>query len=358
MPRRAARLTDLTRDVRAIETAFAVGPLVVRRYLADGWMNWNWQVTAGDKEYVLRRILAIPADVARSILALMPVLQGRHVPVQLPVRSSDGDTVIVTGGRCYSLTPWADGDHRSGLDLSLPGVTALGRLAGTIHQALAELPTARGLPPPPERLELTVQDAEEAARRIVRVERAVAELCSPDRFDVTVRAMLRRRLELLARWRHLQPAEASPAGPFGRVHGDLNIRNLLFQGEDVVAVLDWDRMRITPYAEELVKAAVAFCGTASGALDLARVSAFTAGYRAVVPLNGDAIADAVTRQWWKRATDAWPAEFRYLRVDRSQRIARILAQDERTLHWWTSHLDEVTAAFTAWSWPERLPAWI
>jgi len=259
---------DLEADLPLLEDAFALGPIVVRRYLANGWMNRNWQVAAGDSRYVLKRILAISAGTARSIFAVMPVLNSRAVPVCLPVRSATGETVVVVNDRCYS-------------------------------------------------------------------------------HDFMVRTLLRRRLELLGEHSRLRPETAAPVGPFGRVHGDLNPRNLLFRGEDVVAVLDWDRMRVSPYAQEVVKAGMAFFGSASGVPDLTRMSAFAAAYRSVRPLDEAALADAVARLWWKRITDVWPAEFRYMRGDRSERIVSMFVLDERTLEWWTRHLADVTAAFAS-----------
>ncbi len=340
-------LADLEADLPLLEDAFALGPIVVRRYLATGWMNRNWQVAAGDGFYVLRRILAIPASTARSILAVMSALNNQAVPVCLPVRSATGETVVTVNERCYCLTPWIEGVHRPGNDLSMPGVMSLGRLVGAIHQALAGLPADFDPPSAPEGSDAKVASADDAIHLITRIDRIIGGLCAPERHDLMARTLLRRRLELLGEHSHLRPETLAPAGSFGRVHGDLNPRNLLFRGEDVVAVLDWDRMCVSPYAREVVRAGIAFFGSASGIQDLARVSAFTAAYRTVLPLDEAALADAVSRLWWKRITDVWPAEFRYVRSDRSERIARMFVLDERAIQWWTRHLDDVTAAFAS-----------
>ncbi|MBV9141769.1 MAG: phosphotransferase [Pseudonocardiales bacterium] len=115
-------------------------------------MNRNWVVAADSGRYVLRRILDVPVATARSVFAAVSWLASRSVPVVLPVRTVNGDTVVDVEGRCYCLVPWVDGAHRAGCDLSLPAVARLGHLVGTIHQALADLPGECGLPPVPDTL--------------------------------------------------------------------------------------------------------------------------------------------------------------------------------------------------------------
>lgn len=58
-----------------------------------------------------------------------------------------------------------------------------------------------------------------------------------------------------------------------------------------------------PFAEEVVRTAQVWFTLPEGQLDLERVSAFTAGYRAVVALEGEALLDAEARLWWKRASE-------------------------------------------------------
>lgn len=338
-------LADLPADFPALETAFSLPPISEYRYLTDGWMNRNWVIAAGSGRYVLRRILDVPAATARSVFAAMSWLACRSVPVVLPIRAVDGDTVVDVKGRCYCLVPWVEGVHRAGCDLSLPAVARLGRLVGMIHQALADVPDECGLPPVPDALEVRVADVAATEERIGHIDRIIASIAEPTPYDVRVRALLRRRVELLRGHAHLRPAATAPLGPFGRIHGDLNMRNLLFRGEEVVAVLDWDRMRVGAYADEVVRTGQVVFGGEGGVLDLERIAVFSAAYRRVVPVDGEALAGAVGRLWWKRLTDVWPVEFRYVRGDPSERIAGLFPPGEQVLEWWTCHLEEVREAF-------------
>jgi homoserine kinase type II len=338
-------LADLPADLPALEAAFSLPPISGHRYLADGWMNRNWEVFAGSGRYVLRRILDIPAATARSILAAVSWLASRPVPVAVPVRTVNGDTVVDLEGRRYCLIPWVDGKHRVGGELSLPAVARLGHLVGTIHQALADVPGECGLTPVPDTLKVRITDAAAAEELIGRIDRIIAGIAEPTPYDVRVRALLRRRVELLRGHAHLRSAVTASLGPFGRIHGDLNMRNLLFRGEEVVAVLDWDRMRVGAYVDEVVRSGQVVFGGEDGVLDLERVAVFSAAYRRVIPVAGQALADAVSRLWWKRLTDVWPVEFRYMRGEPSERIAGLFPPGEQVLEWWTRHLKEVRDAF-------------
>lgn len=216
---------------------------------------------------------------------------------------------------------------------------------GTIHQALTDVPGECGLSPVPDALEVRITEAAAAEVLIGHINRIIAGIAEPTPYDVGVRALLQRRLELLGGHAHLRPAVRAPLGPFGRIHGDLNVRNLLFRGEEVVAVLDWDRMRVGAYVDEVVRTGQAVFGGEAGALDLERIAVFSAAYRRVVPVAREALADAVGRLWWKRLTDVWPVELRYVRGEPSERIAGLFPPGEQVLEWWTRHLKEVRDAF-------------
>ncbi|MDX3114964.1 phosphotransferase [Streptomyces sp. B21-097] len=100
----------------------------------------------------------------------------------------------------------------------------------------------------------------------------------------------------------LRPQHGIPEGARGWTHGDFQYRNLLWEGEDLAAVLDWDRVGVRPYEEEAVRTAQVQFGV-DGVFDLDRVSAFVSGYRSVMLVDVTALVDGARRLWWKRMTD-------------------------------------------------------
>ncbi|MFD4322787.1 phosphotransferase [Streptomyces sp. NPDC058548] len=53
----------------------------------------------------------------------------------------------------------------------------------------------------------------------------------------------------------MRPRGDVPAGPHGWTHSDFQYRNLLCAGGELTAILDWDRLGVRPYAEEVVRTA-------------------------------------------------------------------------------------------------------
>ena len=92
---------------------------------------------------------------------------------------------------------------------------------------------------------------------------------------------------------HLRPDEGALVGPAGWTHGDFHDLNMLWDAGQVSAVLDWGRLGVQPLAGEVVRSATMLFGYGDDrGLDTSRVTAFTCGYRAVVPLAGEQLVDA------------------------------------------------------------------
>ena len=163
-------------------------------------------------------------------------------------------------------------------------------------------------------------------------------------FDTAAAAALDHRRVLIGKYADLRPRHETAEGGQGWTHGDFQYRNLLWRDGELAAVLDWDRLAVRPYAEEVVRTAQVQFGVA-GVFDLDRVSAFVGGYRSVVPLDSSALVDGARRLWWKRMTDFWQLEFHYGRGDFS--CDELFIADEALLHWWTDRLDQVEDVFAA-----------
>jgi Ser/Thr protein kinase RdoA (MazF antagonist) len=268
-------------------------------------------------------------------------------PAPAPLETLGGEPVVAVGDGFYCALPWVDGDQIPGDALSIAQAAQLGAVLGRIHCALGPAAVKAGLEAPAGDLVAKVPDAgvvDAAMRRFLDVIDALPE---PDRFDADAAVTLHRRRELLAKHRGEKPATNRPLGPAGWTHGDFQPLNLLWSGNSVAAVLDWDRVAYRSYGEEVVRSANYLFPAAGGsALDLERIAAFVAAYRTEVPqftrADGD---DAVERMWWRRLTDLWHLEFRYDRGDTS--CDHLYGTSCLGLEWWTERRDLVRGAFAA-----------
>ncbi|MFH8403050.1 phosphotransferase [Streptomyces anulatus] len=346
----AVRKTHLpASDLAELTGLFGIGEVLDRRHLADGLMNVNWRLDTPTGRFALKRVTDVPLDRLRRNLAVLPVLVEHAVPACAPLPTVTGDVVAEVGGSGYCLFPWSDGEHVRGVDLPLAQVADLGAHLARLHMALGRAADVANLPPVPAEITVEVTTPAGAVRKVDRLTEVVSARGSRDTFDGAAAMALEQRRLLLDRYADLRPESDTPAGPHGWTHGDFQYRNLLRTGGELAAVLDWDRLGVRPYAEEVVRSAqVQF--NMEGVFDLERVSAFVAGYRSVNLLAPDVLVDAARRLWWKRMTDFWQLEFHYDRDDRS--CDDLFLADEALLHWWTERLDVVERAFAPGEGPQ------
>ncbi|MFJ8804009.1 phosphotransferase [Streptomyces sp. NPDC102487] len=329
-------LVELTSD-------FGLGEVRGRRFLADGLMNANWRIDTAAGVYALKRVTDVSLDRLWRNLGVLASLADDGLPVTGPVATVSGSLVAEVGGGVWCLFPWAAGVHIRGIDLSLEQATELGMQLARLHVGLGRACVRGLLPAVPDVMPADVTMPERAVEKSERLSRAVREKGTGSGFDVAAAAALEQRCELIGKYADRQPKDTSPVGALGWTHGDVQYRNLLWEGGELAALLDWDRVGVRPLAEEVARTAQVQFGV-GGVFDLARVSAFVRGYRSVVPVEAVALADGVRRLWWKRMTDYWQLEFHYDRSDHS--FDELFTADEALLNWWTDRYRQVEDAFT------------
>ncbi|WP_329581960.1 phosphotransferase [Kitasatospora sp. NBC_01250] len=342
---RGARFGEIVDDLRVISESFGLGEVRECSFLAAGLMNGNWRLDTAEGSFALKRIVDVPLPLARRNLGVVAALADSGLPVGRARLASSGDSVVEIDGRGYCLLPWTEGSHLSGTDLTLDQAAELGVQLGSIHRGLNSGTVSAALPEAPQRLAASVTTPEAAVQEADRLLALIDGRESRTPFDDEAAVELGRRKMLLSKYGHQRPATEVATGPIGWTHGDVQHRNVLWRGGKIAGVIDWDRIRVRPFGEEVARTATVQFGGEDGFLDLERTSAFVAGYRSVVPISAEALADAVERLWWKRMSDYWQLVFHYDRDDHS--CDHLFLPAERFLAWWTERREAVQQAFAA-----------
>lgn len=315
------------------------------RYLAEGLMNRNWRVSSQRGDFAVKQIVDVSLPLARRNLAVVAALAADGVPAAVATPSAAGELVVEIEERGYALFPWIPGDHIPGVDLAEPQAYELGTVLGGIHLGLNQA-RQNLLPDKPTSLRASVPTPEAALGEADRFAGlALADAQAGSDFGRQVVTFLGQRRVLLDKYAALRPTSDEPRGAFGWRHGDFHHLNVKWLDGRVQGVLDWDRIRVGNFGEEVVRSSTLIFGRESGDLDLVGVRAFVNGYRSITPLGNEDLADALQRLWWKRMCDYWQLEFHYDRGDRS--CDHLFISASLFLDWWTNHLDEVQFAFTA-----------
>jgi homoserine kinase type II len=258
--------------------------------------------------------------------------------VPAPRTTRGGDSLTEVDGDWYAMIGWLPGLHRTGSLLSLTACRRLGELVGRLHTGLREV-----LPDAPSSLADDPPRVADTAAKLDRLARAAA--ARRDDFDIFAASEIAWRHRLLHQVGELRPQTEAAVRPVGWTHGDLNGLNLLFTGELVSGVLDWDRLDVRPYGLEVVRTATLLFGTGDhrGA-DLRRIAAFAAGYRAHIAISDDALRDAAHRRWWALVCDTWFLRLHY--EERDPSCDHLFRSSGILLRWWTEHRDDLDAALT------------
>jgi Ser/Thr protein kinase RdoA (MazF antagonist) len=219
-------------DLLSIAGRFAVtGVPWASESHAEGHINDTWFIDTDERRrYVLQRInphvFADPAAVAENTARVVAHIRGRTTDLVPPfVAARDGTASVNVDGSVYRMLGYVAGRSLDGLETSAQAESA-GAAFGAFQQALADYDRTGHQAPIPHFHELDLQlrrlDEVLAAPRAERHREAANEIALAQRY----RAMV----------------VAEDLGPFGMIHGDGKVTNLIFEAasDRIVAVLDLD----------------------------------------------------------------------------------------------------------------------
>ena len=228
----------------------------------------------------------------------------RGVPVIAPLATRDGQTAWESHGRWVCVYPFVEGGHLRRGTIRPEGARVLGRLQGRLHRVLADLPSI-------ERPNHEMNwDTETSIAALSRVDDLIRYYPAPSEDRLRAQKLLRDQLAMLEsdlprpasdfQWPRLQP-----------VHGDYHDRNVLIgEGNEVVAVLDWERVSLYAPGFEVLRALSFMQLTDADVL-----APYLTGYaeEARIPAEESALA---VEAWWQSAMhNTWAFTEVFIRGD-------------------------------------------
>jgi homoserine kinase type II len=232
-----------------------------------GAVNTNYHVWAGGRRWFLRLNEGKTEADARFEAEVLRYLQDARFPVASLLPASDGRAWVPVAGKPAFLFSYAAGEEVA-IAAADPGrCERIGEQLGRLHDLAGGFGGDRPNPYAPERVRGWIAGLEPAGAG-----------------DGEVAAALPLLRDELAR------SERLPSAPRGLVHGDLFVENVLWVGDRVSAVLDWEMSCVDPFAFDLGVAVNAWCYT--DRFEPARAASLVEGYRSRRRLEA-ASADAL-----------------------------------------------------------------
>ena len=235
-----------------------------------GLINTHWLAERGEERVVFRRYNAVRTrETALWEQDLAAFAASRGWPTAPTLPSNRGERLVEHGGRLWSALPFRPGKELMTGDAAY--YRRLGELIARLHVDLAEFPVAGQRPGFGTTVELDawVRPYDSASFE------ELAELLNAE--DAELGAALRRERERSLR--ELQDAGYGSLPPLP-VHGDFQDFNLLWTGDELTGLLDFDFARRDAQVCDLATMLVPFLP-----LDPNLAAALFAGYRTVRELS-------------------------------------------------------------------------
>jgi Ser/Thr protein kinase RdoA (MazF antagonist) len=123
-------------DLRLVAAAFELGSVRQARFLPEGLISRNWQITADRGVFALKQIRDAPLPQARRNLRVVVALHAAGIPAFEPALTVTGDTVAEAGSHGYCLSWWIKGRHLHGTQLTSGQARHAGAVLGRVHESL------------------------------------------------------------------------------------------------------------------------------------------------------------------------------------------------------------------------------
>ena len=201
-------------------------------------------------KYLLKR-RALGHDIRNQVEfahEVQKLLEENRFPVAGLVRSLDGDTFVEHDNRIYELFRFINGKR---FDKSNPAAAESGRILAHFHDILRDFPYE------PSVKKKSFHQGEQFFSIISEVSQVLKKHESIEELDgmVDTIAFLREQYEVA-----YQKVESAcfTSMPTGIVHGDWHPGNTLYKNGEIIAVIDFDSLRISPRITDIANGALQF----------------------------------------------------------------------------------------------------
>jgi Ser/Thr protein kinase RdoA (MazF antagonist) len=279
--------------IAAVAAEFELGPIEDIARPPTGTMNETYLVRAGGRRVVLRRHRRTDRSLVEREHEIMAHARERGIPIPSALRTRSGNRIVQYDGKWHSVFTWAPGIQVTAVDAGR--AQSMGMMLARIHDALADFPVEPIVRPVPT-IDGTLQ-------LMQRIRAAIPSDTEEDRAAI---AYLDSQADAVRQ--AIPPPD--PAEPQQLVHGDYQHTNLFFDGDSVVAVIDWDKAESRCPTQEIVRAL-----DLSLHMDPALCRPFVEGYRQIRPLDPQTLDSAAAIYDFETRHGLWVHDLVYLHND-------------------------------------------
>jgi homoserine kinase type II len=271
-----------------------------------GYLSNNYILQKGTTRYFLkfyrfsdkRRI--VDAHNAKSFFS------SKGIPVILPLRGIDGETIQQIGDKYVSLFPFVIGSHFIIGDAPVGAVRSLGHMLGLIHKA-----GETGYPSISERFKSW--DKNEFHKIVDQILNMIDKKDHLTDFDINARkALIFKKKSVESETLRYDDMKGLH---IGLIHGDYHNGNVFFnESGEVTNVFDFEKTCIAPFAFEIVRAIRYSSVTGYGRIGSEKlVSDFIDGYRQERDISEEELKSGIELFYQHEIHGLWVEKEHYLK---------------------------------------------
>lgn len=253
-----ARYTTLSpTELTHIVAQYPIGTPLKLEEIPGGFGNSNFKLTTTDGEFLLKICDEKDSVELNMQITLMEHLRQHAYPTAYPILTTEQKPLIHETFGSVMLYPFLQGEE----PLPSPNILAkLGEALAKLHR----IPPVAGLPP--------------FAMGISQMQPFLQEVQDTEFATHPFVGSLKSQLE------EMEPCLNAPL-PMGLLHGDLFLDNTLFDGEKMVAILDFEEGCYDTLLIDVGMTIIGCCYTSDHRLNLEAVRRFLDTYNTVRPLT-------------------------------------------------------------------------
>ncbi|HEY0948021.1 MAG TPA: phosphotransferase [Candidatus Paceibacterota bacterium] len=278
---------------------FGLGETIAIREDNTGALNKNYFLTTSTGEYFIKSVRKKQQSRIPYIAAAEKFFASDVIPALCMQANASGEVSLEIGNSVYTVYPYKPNAviHT----YTQEHVRAMGILLGHIHlRGASEVPDLLLL----NKLEIPKPDniIRELTERRAHIMRKDSQDAADEQF-----------LDYIAL--KLDKVAASPEAPQlandTLTHGDYHDRNILFQGESIVGVCDWEKVILAPRSYEVARAIEIICfGTGSAMTrsedEMQKMgSEFLTAYNSVYPIEKEELKCGLSLRLYKLIHSVW-----------------------------------------------------
>ena len=251
-------------DLAVIAAVFDIGRLARGHAIEAGTVNSNYALHTDRGRYFVRVNEGKTTRAVRYEAELVAALASAGTPTPVPLGTATGERYCIHRGKLVSVFPWVRGTHRSSGAVTAADAHAVGAALGQLHLV---------------GLELADQFAHASIYTTDRIAERFRGFRDSNDPELTV-AIESIGEELAYLSDHAADREAAPRGI---IHGDLFADNVMFDGDRISALIDFEQASTGTLVYDLAVCLNAWCY--GEAFDSQLVTAMLIGYRSVRELD-------------------------------------------------------------------------